>query len=116
MHILLIFSVFLTVVSSSLLTLIFENKKIYKAICYFGAILFAQVVLIYEVLSIFSLIKPKNVIISNILITVVTLILFYFKGKNFDFYKEIQFEISHLKKLFLQINGLKQLGLLLYSL
>lgn len=111
MHILLIFSVFLTVVSSSLLTLIFENKKIYKAICYFGAILFAQVVLIYEILSIFSLIKPKNVIISNILITVVTLILFYFKGKNFDFYKEIQFEISHLKKAISSDKWLKAAGI-----
>ena len=80
MHILLLFSILLTVTSSLFLTLIFENKRFYVGSCFFAAILFAQVVLTYEILSIFSAINPLNVLFINLFLFIISFICW----KNFD--------------------------------
>ena len=109
MHILLVFSVLFTILSSSLITLIFENKKIYKAICCFSAVFFAQIVITYEFLSLFSIINPLNVIIINSIILAIAIKLYYNKGKTPDFKDELEFEFSNIKRILKQDKWLKAL-------
>lgn len=99
MHILLFFSVLLTVLSSSLLTLVFENKNIINAICYFAAILFAEVILTYEILSVFFVITPQNVISINIVMLLLSLVLWNRRKNKPDFLRDIQIEWLSLKKI-----------------
>lgn len=97
MHLLLLISVCLTIFSSGLLTLIFENKKIYNAICCFSGIFFAQVVLTYEILSVFSKIKPFYVILLNFIFFVIIFCFYKKYGKRPDFKKEIDEEYNKLR-------------------
>lgn len=92
MHILLFFSVLLTVLSSSLLTLVFENKNIVNAICYFAAILFAEVISTYEILSVFFIIVPKNIIIINIIMAFLSFVIWNRERNKPDFLRDIQKE------------------------
>ena len=91
MHVLLLFSIILTAVSSYFLTLLFENKKIYTAICYFSGILFAQVVFIYQILSLFSAIKPVNVICGNVIFFIISSVLFVKSKIKPDFKEDFLF-------------------------
>jgi Fe-S cluster assembly iron-binding protein IscA len=75
MNILFALSIFLVIFSSILYTLIVENKKIYMAICIFFLIVFGQVVLTYEILSLFSAITPVNVLIINFIFCIIGIIL-----------------------------------------
>ena len=97
MHILLLFSIILTVLSSCFLTLLFENKKIYTAVCYFSAILFAQIVFIYQILSSFSAIEPTNVVGCNILFFVISALLFKRKNVKPDFKEDFLCEFEKIK-------------------
>ena len=92
MHFLLILSFTLTLISSSFLTLVFENRKIYKGLCIFASVFFAQVVFTYELLSLFSLIKPMFVLTLNLIFFGLFFFLWRKKGKSPDFGAEIREE------------------------
>lgn len=111
MAFLLLISVFLTVCSSAFLTLIFENKKIYNAICFFAGILFAQVVLTYEMLSLFSAIKPLNILSINVLVFIILSVLYKKFGKKPDFKEEIDEEFNKIKIAFKNDKWLKYIGI-----
>lgn len=85
MHVLLFVSVFLAVLSTSFLTLIFENKNIYRAICLFCVFIFAQIVLTFECLSLFSSITPLNIVVFNSVFALISSVAFRFFAKKQDF-------------------------------
>lgn len=97
MHILLTISIISVLISSAFLTLRFENKRLYSALSYYFLIVFGQVVVTYEFLSLFSAIKPWNVVAINILVLAVSAFLFKKSGKKPDFGEEISSEINKLK-------------------
>ena len=97
MHILLTISVILVLLSSAFLTLRFENKKFYNALCYYFSLVFAQVVVTFEFLSIFSAIKPLNVVIINFLIFVIAAIIWCKKKNLPDFRKDFSAELEKMK-------------------
>ena len=111
MAFLLLISVILTVVSSTFLTLIFENKKIYNAVYIFAGVFFAQIVLTYEILSIFSAIKPLNVLIINILTFIFLSVLYKKFGNKPDFKGEIEEETNKIKTAFKSDKWLKYVGI-----
>lgn len=97
MHILLTISVILVLLSSAFLTLRFENKKFYNALCYYFSLVFAQVVVTFEFLSIFSAIKPLNVVIINFLVFVIAAIIWCKKKNLPDFRKDFSAELEKMK-------------------
>lgn len=97
MQVLLMISIILTVMSSAFLTLIFENKRVYLALCGFFAIGFAQVVGVLEILSVFSAICPKNILLANLLIFVLSALLWLKNKQKPDFSLEIKDEVRKLK-------------------
>lgn len=94
MHILLTFSIISVLLSSALITVSIENKKLYKALCYYFLTVFGQVIVTYEFLSLFSAIKPWNVIAINFLLLIFSIFLFKKTKKQIDFKEEITTEIS----------------------
>lgn len=106
MHILLTISVIAVLISSALLTLRFENKRFCEALSYLFLIIFGQIVVTYEFLSIFSAIKPLNVILINLVIFAVSAFV-WAKTKNLPDFKEdfsqefekVKFALNHDKWL-----------------
>lgn len=106
MHILLTISIIAVLLSSALLTLKIENKKFSQALCYYFFIIFGQVVVTYEFLSIFSAIKPLNVVVINLLFLAVSVFVWK-KSSNLPVFKEdfslelekIKFVLNHDKWL-----------------
>lgn len=94
MHILLTISIISVLFSSAFLTLLFENKRVYTAICYYFLIVFGQVVVTYEILSLFSAIRPWNVIFINILVLILSAFLLKKSAKRADFREEFASEIN----------------------
>ncbi len=107
MHILLMISMFLVLLSTALLTLVTENKKIYQAICYYFLILFGQVVVTYESLSVFSAIKPLNVLIINFLILFIAFFIWNKSKNKPEYTEEIKNELIKAK---FALNGDKWLN------
>lgn len=107
MHILLLFSIILTVISSYFLTLLCENKKVYTAVCCFSAILFAQIVFICQILSLFSAVEPVNIVGFNILFFVISSVLFVRKQINPDFKEDFISEYEKIRYAFRSDRWLK---------
>lgn len=97
MRVLLMISMILTICSSALFTLVFENKKIYRAFCIFFGICFAQVVLTFEILSLFSGIYPKNILLLNVVFYILSGLLWLKNKPKFDFSKEAKEEFCKFK-------------------
>lgn len=97
MHLLFLISIILTVISTAFLTIISENKKIYQAGCIFGGILFGQVVLTYELLSLFSAVTPVNVLIINAVFFVISLLLLKKSGKKPEYKEDFDDEKRRIK-------------------
>ena len=97
MHILFAISVIFVLLSSAFLTLRIENKKFYNAFCYYFLIIFGQIVVTYDILSIFSAIKPLNVVIINVFVLVISALIWK-KTKNLpDFKDDISSELQKIK-------------------
>ncbi|MCR5260275.1 MAG: hypothetical protein K6C94_00370 [Candidatus Gastranaerophilales bacterium] len=115
MHILFLFSIILTAVSSSFLTLIFENKNFYTAICGFGGIFFAQIVFTYELLSLFSAAAPPFVLLLNLIIFVIATILWKKYGQKPAF-SDFLLEEKRKIKFAIQKDKLLKLSLIAFSI
>jgi len=102
MHILLLISVILVTISSFLISVCAENKKFYINSCYFWGILFAQVVLGFELLSIPKILTPLNFLIFNILIFIISLFVFYKKRPDILIFKDFKEDISKIKNIILK--------------
>ncbi|MBQ2644116.1 hypothetical protein IJG14_00910 [bacterium] len=97
MHCFLFISILLTAFSSLFLTLVFENKKIYSGVCIFGSILFSQVVLNLQLLSLFSIIKPFFIIGLNLIFFVFSFVIWKFYAQKPSFNTEYNYEIEKIK-------------------
>ena len=97
MHILLTISIISVLLSSALLTLNFENKKFSQALCYYFFIIFGQIVVTYEFLSIFSAIKPLNVVFINLLVLAVSVFVWKKSGNLPDFREDFSSESEKIK-------------------
>jgi len=107
MHILLIISVILVAVSSFLISACAESKKFLINSCYFWGILFAQVVLGFEILSVPKIVTPANFLIYNIIVFVISLIFFYKKRPSILLLEDLKKDISKIKAVLLRDNWLK---------
>ena len=97
MHILLAISIISVLISSAFLTLNFKNKKIYSALSYFFLLVFGQVVVTYEFLSLFSAINPWTVTIINFFVLAISAVIFKKSGKKPEFGEEISSEVEKIK-------------------
>lgn len=107
MYILLTISMFLVLLSTALLTLALENKKFYQALCYYFLIIYGQIVVTYESLSVFSAIKPLNVLIINFLILFIAFFIWNKSKNKPEFMDEIRSELIKAK---FALNGDKWLN------
>ena len=79
-------SLFLTALTAFFVTSIFENKEFIKSVLLFFIIMFANVVGIFEILSLFSSISVPGVLILNMISAIASGIVWFKKGKpRFEF-------------------------------
>ena len=107
MHILLLISVILVSVSSFLFSVCAENKKFYINCCYFWGILFAQVVLGFEILSIPKALIPLNFLIYNIIIFALSVMIFSRKRPEILIFEDFKSDVLKIKKVLSHDNWLK---------
>ena len=84
-----------------------ENKKFYINCCYFWGILFAEVVLGFEILSVPKILTPLNFLVYNILIFAASLIIFRKKEPEILVFQDFKNDILKLRKTIKSDNWLK---------
>ena len=113
-------SLALVALTSFFITSILEKKEFIKAFIYFFIIMFAQVVLVFEILSLLTAISSTGILILNILFTILAGIFWYKKGKpfpEFDFKPFFNKVFNTLKRdKFLLILGISFIFMCLVSL
>lgn len=107
MHLLLLISVILVVISSFLFSVCAENKKFYVNSCYFWGILFAQVVLGFEILSVPKILTPLNFLIFNLIIMIFSAVIFMKKSPQILIFEDFKDDISKIKSVILKNKWLK---------
>lgn len=79
--ILFIISLIMICISSYLLASTFESRRCSLNVLYFFLIAFSQIVLMFEILSLFSAISPIGVILLNILFFIASIFLWFKNGR-----------------------------------
>lgn len=109
MHLLLFISVILVVISSFLISLCAESKKFYVNSCYFWGILFGQVVLGFEILSVPEILTPLNFLIINAVFFIFSIIFYLKKSPEILIFEDFKDDILKIKHVIAQDKWLKVL-------
>ena len=106
-----IISIILVFLSSYLLLSVFDNKYLHKTnLLYFFLIIFSQIVLSFEILSLLKIISAKNILICNLFVFLLSIAIF--KIKHAKLYKpDVKQEYLNIKKAIIQDKYLKILSI-----